>query len=114
MGKQRIALEDRVDLALIGRDVVQTLAVEQDVALGRRFKATDDAERGSLAAAGGAQQGNKFTVTDIQIDALEDGLAVKFLLDADEVDQVFAQLYAPPNFNCFHKGEAARIKLQLS
>ena len=54
--EQRIALEHGVDLALVGRNIVQALAVKEYIAGIRLLEAADDTQRGRFAAAGRAQQ----------------------------------------------------------
>ena len=57
--EQRIALEYGVDLALIRRNIVQALAVEEYIAGIRLLKAADDAQCGRFAAAGRTQQSDE-------------------------------------------------------
>ena len=75
--EERIALEDRVDVALVGRDGRDLLAHENDLALVGRFKAADDAQRRRFAAAGGTEKRQKFVVIDVQIDMVKHKLTVK-------------------------------------
>ena len=49
--EQRVPLEDRVDRPLIGRQVLDRFAVQQDLSFRRHRKAGDHAERRRLAAA---------------------------------------------------------------
>ena len=65
MREQRVALEDRVDLALIRRQIVDALAVEQHVAGRGRQKAADNPEHGRLSTAAGTQQCEEFLVVDV-------------------------------------------------
>ena len=89
MGEQGVALEDGVDVALVGGDVVDALAQEEHVALVRLLEAADDAQDRGLAAAGGTQQGEEFVVVDVQTDVLQHRLAaVEGLGDVFELDDL--------------------------
>jgi hypothetical protein len=65
MGKERVALEYRIDVTLVGRNVIDALSVKIYVSYVGRFKSTDNTERRGLTASGGTQQGDKFMVVDI-------------------------------------------------
>ena len=90
MREERVFLEHGVDLALVGRDVHDILAVEEDLALGGLQEAAEDAQQRRLAAAGGTEQRDKLVFVNIQADALEDDLSIlKALDDILELDQFF-------------------------
>ena len=57
VGEQRIALEHRIDLPLIGRHIIYAFAVEQHITAGGGEEAADEAQHGGLTAAGWAKQG---------------------------------------------------------
>ena len=77
----------------------------------------DEPQQGSLAAAGGPQQGEEFVVVDIQVDALQHGLAAEGFGDVPQFDDFFhghtlsldfakKQRYACPAYRClqnFHR-----------
>ena len=65
MGEQGVFLEDGVDLALVGRYVVDAFAVKEYVAGGRRLEAADDAQGSGFSAATGAQQRQEFLIVNI-------------------------------------------------
>ena len=96
MRKERIALENRIDLTFIRRYVVEALALKEHIARSRGLKTADDAQRRCLAAARRAEQRNKFLIPNIEIDSAKNGFAVKFFFDVYEVDQVFAQPRCTP------------------
>ena len=52
--EQGVLLEDGVDLALIGRNVINPHTVKQDIAGCRRHKAANDPQRGALTASAGS------------------------------------------------------------
>ena len=62
--EDRVLLEDVADLAARAR--ADALAVDQDLAPGRRQERADHVEDGGLAAAGGAHDGHEFLVVDIE------------------------------------------------
>ena len=68
MREQGVTLEHGVDLPLVGRHIVDDLAIEGDCAGCGRQEAADDPQCGSLAAAGGAQQGEEFMIVNVEID----------------------------------------------
>ena len=82
MRKQSVFLEDRVDMPLMRRDIVDALAHKDDVPLVGRLEAADDAQGRRLAATGGAQQGDKFVVVNVQADAVQHWLPVEGFGDA--------------------------------
>ena len=75
--EQGVFLEDRIDVALVGRDIVDAFSHENHIALIRVDKAADDSQGCSFSAAGGAQKGNKLIVMNIQTDIVQNCLSVK-------------------------------------
>ena len=97
MREQGVALEDRVDVALVRRNASDLLAHEDDLALVGGLEAADDAQRGRLAAAGGAEQRQKLVVVDIQIDMIQHQFPVKGLGHASEFDDLLHFSALPKN-----------------
>ena len=64
MGKQGVALEHGVDGALIGRQMLDRLAFEENFAGRRLLEAGDEAQKCRLAAARGAEKGEEFVLLD--------------------------------------------------
>ena len=95
VGEEGVALENGVDVALVRRNVVDALTEKEDVALIRRFKAADHAQGRGLAAAGRAEQRQKFIVVNVEIDAVENGLAIKLLGDVPELNDFFHGCVSP-------------------
>ena len=87
MGEQGVALEDGVDLPLVGRDVVDALAVKDDRAFVLLQEAAQDTQQRGFAAAGRTEQRHKFIFINVQIDTFKYDLAVKILDDIPEFDQ---------------------------
>ena len=77
VGEERIFLKHRVYPAFVRRDIINPHTVEEHVAARRLEETADDAQRGSFAAARGAEQCEEFTVVEVDVDRIEDGLAVK-------------------------------------
>jgi hypothetical protein len=71
MRKQRIVLEDRVDVAPIGRNALRGLAEYLDMAGGRLVEAGDQPQAGRLARAGGSQHGEEFASLDLEVDLVD-------------------------------------------
>jgi hypothetical protein len=66
--EKRVALEDRVDVALVRRERIDPPAVEPHLARGGRFKAGDHPKNRGFAAAGWPQQREKPAAWDFQGD----------------------------------------------
>ena len=95
VGEEGVALKNGVDAALVRRNVVDALTEEENVALVRRFKAADHAQGRGFAAAGRAEQRQKFVVVNVEIDAVENGLAIKLLADVPEFNDFFHGCVSP-------------------
>ena len=89
VGEESVLLEDGVDLALVGRDADDVLAVEEDLALARLQKAAENAQKRRFAAARGAEQRDELIFVNVKRDALENDLSVlKALDDVLELDKL--------------------------
>ena len=84
MREQRILLEHRVHRALVGRHTGDILALEQNFAGIRLQKACDQAQGRGLAAAGRTQQRNELFVMDIEVQSVQNALAVKLHYDVPQ------------------------------
>jgi hypothetical protein len=74
-----VALKHHGHVALVGRHVVDDLAVEVDVALGQLLEAGDHVERRGLAAARRPQEDHEFLVANLHVQAIDgDDVAVAF------------------------------------
>ena len=69
--QQSVALEHHCRVSLVGRQVVDCLAADIDLALVRALESRDHAEDGGLSAAGGAEQGDELTGFHIKVDILD-------------------------------------------
>ena len=70
MGIQRVVLEDHSDVSVLGRNVIDALTVDVQVAARDIFQTGDHAQGGGLAAARRADQNDEFLVLNIQIKGL--------------------------------------------
>ena len=86
VGKQRVVLEHRVDVALVRRRLRHVDAVEQDLTVGRPLEARDQAERGGLSAAGRAQQREELPSGHVQVDAVDGRHIGEPFDEIDELD----------------------------
>ncbi len=68
---ERVVLEDHGDVAIFGRNVVDALAVDENVAAGDFLEARDHAERGGFAAAGRADEHDEFLVADFEVGGID-------------------------------------------
>ena len=77
MREQRIFLENGVHVPFVRRQPVDALSVKDNVAAFGLNKASDDPERGGLAAAAGTEDRDKFLFVDVEVDMVENDLSVK-------------------------------------
>ena len=90
VGKQRVVLEHHADAALLDRHGGDVLAGHEDAAAARLLEARQHGERGRLARARGAEQGQEFAGLDLEVEGAHGvDLAVVALADVDEPDQRF-------------------------
>ena len=118
MRPDRVGLEHHADIAVVRFDrqlrraVEHRLSVDLDPAFLRRFQAGDAAQRGGLAAAGGAEQGDQLAVGDLEADMVDDGLVAEALdqsFDGDaRAHAANRVLFRIPNFS------GARIMATIS
>ena len=73
MGEQRVVLEENADVAAVGRDGGHIFAVHQDLPGGGLGEAGDHAQRGGLAAAAAAQQGDHLALGGLQVHGIHRG-----------------------------------------
>jgi hypothetical protein len=84
--EQRVVLEDRVDVARVGRLPRDVDAAQLDAPLVRQLEARDQAQRGRLARSGGAQQGEELPFGDVHADAVDRCDVAIALDELDETD----------------------------
>ena len=77
VGEQSVSLEHRVDLPLIGWQIVDNLSVKDYLAGGWGEKPADDPQGCGFAAAGGPSSVRNFMVVEVKIDAVENTLPVE-------------------------------------
>ena len=85
---KRIGLEHHGDAALVGRHVVDALAVKDEVALVDAFEAGDHPQQRGLAAAGRADEDREFAVFDGDVDALDDLERTVEFANVSEIDHL--------------------------
>jgi len=89
--EERVVLEDRVDVPLVGRAVRNVGSAELDATFIGPLEAGDQPERRRLAGAGRAQQGEELAGGNLEIDPVDrDDVAVR-LADAGEPDIDFGR-----------------------
>src|SRR4051794_17732596 len=84
--EERVGLEDRVDVSLVGRRVRDVPAAEADGAGGRLLEAADHPERRRLAAAGRPEHGEEAAALDREREVVDGGRLAEVLRDPFEVD----------------------------
>ena len=93
--QQGVALEDHRGVALVGRELVDGLAAEVDLALVGALEAGDHAQDRGLAAAGGAQQRHELARGDLDVgvvDGVEILAGLGVLVDLGHVLEAHALL----------------------
>jgi len=84
---ERVVLEHHGDVARFGREVVDDLAADPDLAPADRLQSGDHAQRRGLAAAGRADEDNELLVGDREVQRLDRlGAVGKDLPDVFERD----------------------------
>ncbi len=84
--KERVALEDGVDVALVGRQADDVLLAEEDPALARLLEPADHAQRRRLPASGGAEQREEGPSWNLERDPVHGDGVVEALDDVLEPD----------------------------
>ena len=83
--EERVALEDRVDRALVRAQLRDVLVADEDRARGRVLEARDHAQRRRLAAARGPEQGEERAGRDGQVEVVDRRHGREALGQADQV-----------------------------
>src|SRR5689334_7669344 len=68
-----VILEHHCDVALGGRDAVDHVVADIDLAGGDRLKARDDPQQGRLAAARRTDEDDELMISDLEIEIVDDG-----------------------------------------
>ena len=84
--EERVRLEDGVHRPLVRRQIGDVLVAEEDRAGGRLLKPGDHAERGGLATARRAEQGEERALRDGQFERVDGGEGAVRLADPGEAD----------------------------
>src|SRR5262249_9176729 len=86
MWEKCVALEDRVDVALVGRCAADLAVAEVDRPGGRLLEAADHPQRRRLAAARGAEQGEEAAALDLKRAVVDGKALVEALGDSIQPD----------------------------
>ena len=86
MREERVALEDGVDVALVGGEEGDIFTLQLNEAARWLFEAADHAQGCGLAAAGWAEEGEELAVGDIKRDAVHCGLISEHLGHVDQAN----------------------------
>ena len=79
MREQRVRLENRVHIPLVGRQVRHVCAADSDLAFVRALEARNQPERRRLAAARRPEQGQELAVPDSEVETVDGGDLVETL-----------------------------------
>ena len=84
--KERVVLEDRVDVPPVGRQPRHVLAMELDQSGRRLFEAADHPQGGRLAAAGGTEEAEELGIFDLEVDVVDGDHITELLDDVGQPD----------------------------
>ena len=90
MREQRQRLEYHAGRPLVGRQIVDALAAQQDVAAARRLHAGQHAQHRRLATAGRADDGEELTLVEIQVYVVHRSQGAKGLGQAAQLQYRYA------------------------
>ena len=92
---ERIVLEDHRDVAILGGDVVDDLAVDDHLALAYLLQAGYHAQSRGLAAAGGTDEHDELLVSDVDVEVLHryDALVGDLKVDLALLDGLLTLLF---------------------
>lgn len=71
MRVKRIRLKDHGEVPVTRSNTVYGTFSDSDIACALRFQAGDDAEQGGFPATGRANQGQEFSIGDLEIDSIQ-------------------------------------------
>ena len=111
VGIERVVLKDHGHVSLAGRNVVDDLAVEAELAGGHRFESGNQAQQGRLAAARGSHEHHELAVVDFEVDVVDGDRAVrKDLADTAQTDRTHRASFttAAPQARFRHRLSAGR------
>ena len=90
---ERIVLEHERDVAIGGPQILNRLAVEQDIAAIDFLEAGNGAQRGGLAAARGAEEDHEFAILHGEVDVVDDVNRAEVLVDMAKFN--LSHVYSP-------------------
>ena len=91
VGEQRVLLEHRVDVALVGRHVRHVGTLEHDLATGRLLEAGDHLQQRGLAAARWPEEREELAPRDREVGPLDRDEVPELLTDPVQHDHVVVQ-----------------------
>ena len=95
--EERILLEHRVHRPFVRRHIGDVLAIKKDIARFRGDKTGNHTQGCRLAAAGGAEEGDKFLVVDVQRESVQDLLPIEIDNNVfQRYDQIFIHFHCIP------------------
>ena len=83
MRKERVVLEDHAEAATLRCERIDTPLVEPDLARARREQPGEEIQRGGLAAARGAEEGDELPAPHLEGEVVEDVLRPEVLAQAE-------------------------------
>ena len=86
MREERVLLEDRVHVALVGRRARDVVAADQDLALVGLLEAGDHPQRRRLAAAARPEQREELALVDAQVERVHRDERAEPFRDSTELD----------------------------
>ena len=81
VGEESIFLENRIDVSLVGRKVIDYLILKENCTLVGSFKSADNTKGCGFAASGRAEKRYEFLISNVEVDIVKHGFSVVLLVD---------------------------------
>jgi len=108
VGEEGVVLEDGIDVAPIGGQPGDVLALELDQTGCWLLEAADHAERCRLAATGRSEKAEELAVANLEVDVIDGGGLAEFLDHVGEPDRDFWHSVGSPSPGLRVDGDSAR------
>src|SRR5581483_5114460 len=112
--EQRVRLEHHPHVALVGRDVRDVLAVDDDAAAVRAVEAGDEPERGRLAAARRPEQRQELALSERDVDAVQRPDGAEVAMQVLQLEKSHGRYLAPASWSCPPRRRPMKSRLSIA